>query len=178
MMNKELFSDNIAIFYGQFYIDIAESDDEDEEYLDMESAFEGQSNGLCGASHEGKLFFIVGPQDGMAKVTIELHDVEPDLLEGFDDIVECSFKPTNDDLHLCEWSHEETHLLNLPAGEYVVRYSAKNLAKDYGDDDDWDAPVKGQEYIIQFWSGFLAADHVIRSNTEVGQYWHQEMRSK
>jgi len=175
-MTKVLFSGNIDIFYGQFYIDVLDSEDDD--YLDMESAFEKQNNGLCGACHKGKLFFVVGPQDGAAKVTVELHESEPNLIDSFDDIVECSFLANTNDLHLCEWAHEATHNLNLPSGEYIVRYSAKKIDMDYGEDDDWETPIEGQEYIIQFWPGKLPSDKILQTNTTVGQYWHKEMGSQ
>ncbi len=173
-MNKKLFSGNVSIFYGQFYIDVLEFDEDD--YLDMESAFQNQHNGLCGASQTGKLFFVAGPRDGAAKVTIELHASEPELSHACQDIVECGFSAISDDLHLCEWANEETYPLNLPCGDYVVRYSIKELDRDYGEDDDWDSPIDGQEYMIQLWPGSIATDRVIRSDTDIGRSRHQEMR--
>lgn len=172
-MTRKLFSGNVSIFYGQFYIDALEVDDDD--YLDMESAFEHQNNGLCGASHAGKLFFLAGPQDGTARISVELHDVEPIPNKDCQDIVECGFTASIHDLHLCAWANEETYALELPSGNYIVRYSIKNLESRYQENDDWEQPIKGQEYIIQFWPGSLASDRVIRSETETGQYWHREL---
>lgn len=174
-MNKQLFSGNVSIFYGQFYIDALEVDEDD--YLDMESAFCSQNNGLCGASHNGKLFFVVGPQDGTAKVSVELHATAPELDPACQDVVECNLIAGHDDLHLCEWANEETHRLELPRGDYVVRYSISNLDRDYTDADDWDDPIAGQEYTIQLWPGRVANDRVIRSDTDIGRYWHKELGS-
>ena len=172
-MTKQLFSGNLNIYYGQFYIDVLDFDDES--YLDMDSAFDDQQNGLCGARHPGKLFFMVGPQDGTARLRVELHDSEPHLLEDYQDIVECPFDASARELHLCEWAFEAMHPLDLPSGEYVVRYSIKNIDHDYGEECDWEQPVEGQEYLVQFWPGSALDDKIVRNVSELGHYWHQEL---
>ncbi|MBA4502707.1 hypothetical protein [Marinobacterium marinum] len=172
-MARTLFSDNISLFYGQFYIDILDMDDSD--HFDMDSAFKYQANGLCGTAHEGKLFFVAGPQDGTAKITIELHDSEPVLNSDCQNVVEGNFSALSDRLYLCEWAHENTFLLNLPCDHYIVRYSIRHMDRDYDEQDDWDLPVDGQEYIIQFWPGHLDTDRIVRADSDMGQYWHREL---
>ena len=175
-MSKQLFSGNLNIDFGQFYIDVLVDDEDDSaDYLEMESAFEDQKNGLCGACHDGKLYFVVGPQSGVIDLTIELHDKEPVLNDSCEDIVECFLSAKKNNLHLCEWGHENTYKLGLPAGDYIVRYSIQALDKDYGHEDEGDRPVAGQKYFVQFWPGSVSEDKIVRSQTKTGQYWHSEM---
>ena len=172
-MAKELFSGKLNIYYGQFYIDVLEVDENN--YLTMESAFNGQNNGLCGASHKGKILFVVGLQDGVINLNVELCEEEPELDELSEDIVECSFSVKDENLHLCEWAHEETHKLDIPPGDYILRYSVIGLDKDYDDDEEWDAPIEGQKYIIQIWPGNIHEDKIVKSGTDVGKYWHKAL---
>lgn len=57
---KKLYSGNIYIEYGQFYIDLQElddgDDDNDDNYIDPIAAFEAHENGICGSAQSGKSF--------------------------------------------------------------------------------------------------------------------------
>lgn len=180
-MSKVLFNQNINVAYGQYYIDKAidfdnddDDFDEDDEFL-LETAFEEQKNGLCGACHEGKLFLVSGPSDGTINVKVELHDKAPEVDDSHEDIVECYLTAKDDELHLCEWAQEEAYKLNLPKDNYAVRYSIKGMDLDYGDDDDWDEPIQGQHYLIQLWPASGTEDNIIKSESKNGQYWHKEL---
>ncbi|MFO6422202.1 hypothetical protein [Motilimonas sp. KMU-193] len=170
---KTLYSGNIAIEYGQFYIDIPELDDEDD-YLDPEVAFKDQQNGICGASQSGKLFFVTGIQNGTASVEIKLYSSEPTIDDAFEEIVEVSFKRNKTPVALCEWGCEEIYPIDLPEGNYGVRYCIIAMGADYGDDDDWEAPVKGQKHLIQIWPSEPTMDKIIKSTSDTASYWHKE----
>ncbi|WMS88767.1 hypothetical protein [Pleionea litopenaei] len=184
-MALRLFSGNISLYFGQFYIDEPEQSEEklpedsdvqdDDLYLDIDSAFESQNNGLCGACHQGKLFFIAGPQDGTAQVMVEVLDEEPPIFEQAEDVVECSFRAMSDQLHLCEWANEKTYLLNLPVGQYVVRYTITGTDADYSESDPIDKPLPGQRYVVQFWPGNISSDRIVLANSQKGHYWHKQL---
>lgn len=179
---KKLFGGNLAIEYGQFYIDVAASDEDefDEDHLEPDSAFDGQENGLCGASQSGKLFFVTGIQNGVIKIDCEFHDSEPSLEESYGEAVEVSFEVGDKSVSLCEWGHEETHLLALNKGQYRVRYLIQGMDKDYddenSDDDDsyWELPLEGQAHLVQIWKAENKNDAILRQTTENALYWHRE----
>ena len=170
---KKLFSGELAIEYGQFYVDFDRNDD----YLDPGDAFADQNNGLCGAAQSGGLFLVTGIQNGIAQVIVELLESAPPLDSSFQDIVEASFEAPQAQLLLCEWAHENTHQLDLPPGSYRVRYGVLGMDRDYGDDDDWESPVPGQRYLLQFWPGQVTGDEIVTSDSEAGRYWHREWGS-
>ena len=184
---KKLYSGNIGIDYGQFYIDAAFDDEDDlgldEDYLDPDGAFEGQENGICGASQQSKLFFVTGIQNGAISVDCEYHDSQPELDESYEDIVEVSLVVSDKQLSLCEWGHEATHKLELPKGEYRVRYLIQGMDKDYDDENEdesdeyWEKPVPGQKHLIQIWSGKTAGDVVIKHTSVNARSWHREWGS-
>lgn len=169
-----LFSGLLGIDYGQFYVDVVNDRDDEDDYLDMDGSFEAQNNGLCGASMKGKLFLLVGIQGGIIDIKVELHDVAPPTEESFEDIVECSIEVGSKPISLCEWACEATHPLDLPAASYRVRYSISGIDRDYGDDDDWEAPVPQQRFLLQFWPSEMKPDEIVRADSEMGRYWHSE----
>lgn len=171
---KLLYSGNLGIDYGQFYIDIAGDEESDDDYLDPESAFKGQENGICGASQNGKVFLITGIQAGVISIAIVLHAEEPPVDESFEEIVEVSFQRGSASVSLCEWGHEKTHGLDLPPGNYRIRYYIDGMGKDYEDDGDWEAPVPGQRHLIQIWSSDPKKDKVVKHTSETASYWHRE----
>ena len=164
-----LFSGNLNISYGQFYVDV-----DDENYLDPGLAFENQENGICGAAQNGKLFLVAGIQDGFAKVKVELHQSEPVIDNMYEDIVEASFKAESKPILLCEWAHQTTHILEIPLENYQVRYSITGMDKDYGEDGDYEAPIPDQNYLLQFWPSNSLGDKVVKLTSKSATYWHKE----
>jgi len=174
-MSKELFSGKINIFYGQFYIEQHEKDPDD--YATLDEAFEGQQNGLCGAAQSGRLFLIVGPQDGVIDLKVELCSTEPEIDHDATDIVQCAFSNEGPDLHIVEWADEAHYPLDLPEGKYCVRYSIKGMDNEHNtdcSDEEYENPIPGQSYKIQLWIGSPVGDLVMKSESEKGRYWHNE----
>lgn len=168
-----LYSGQLSVDYGQFYVDLIEEPDEDD-YLTMDEAFHNQTNGLCGAAQEGKLFLVAGPQTGTIQVEVLLHSSTPPLMEDFEDVVECSLRIPATQVGLCSWAHEEAHKLDLPSGDYRVRYSIAGMDKDYAEDDeDVDAPIPGQKYLLQLWPCSLGKDKVMKVGSKTANYWHR-----
>ena len=181
---KTLYSGNLGIYYGQFYFDIADEDEdedeekEDEEYIDLDLAFKNHENGICGSAQAGKLFFVVGIQDGTISIAVELHQSKPPVDDSFDEIVEVSFQRGNTPVSLCEWGNEGTHKLDLPPGSYRVRYYIDGMDKDYENDEDGDAPIPDQRHLIQIWSCVPEQDKIIKHTSETAAYWHHHGSAK
>ncbi len=55
-------------------------EDEIEDYLVPPNAFEGQVNGICGASLLSKLFFVTGMQNGVIRIQVELHKLGKSII--------------------------------------------------------------------------------------------------
>lgn len=172
--SKVLFSGNLGIDYGQFYFDVADNEDEDDDFLDPDGAFDGQENGICGAAQAGKLFFVTGIQNGKIAIRVELHAAEPPIDQSYEEVVEVPFQRGKAPVSLCEWAHEETHELELPSGSHRVRYCIDGMGKDYDDDGDWEAPVPEQRHLIQIWSCNLKEDKVLKHTSDTAAYWHRE----
>jgi hypothetical protein len=167
MSAQILFSDQIHVHYGQFYVEPNDGD-----YVDMDLALRGQSNGICGAAQPGRLFLITGIHTGVVHVTLEQADVEPPVDDCWDEIVECSFTHRASRLFLREWAAEAEYPLNFPTGSYRVRYSARSMLAD------WqlvagDGPL--QTYLLQFWPAPPRADALVKVTGECAQYWHNEV---
>ncbi len=169
---KSLYSGKLNIEYGQFYIDLPEPDDDDD-FLDPEEAFSDQANGVCGAAQAGKIFFVTGIQNGVIAIDVELHSSEPPLDQSYEDIVEVSFERGKSPVSLCEWACEETYQLNLEQGVYRVRYHILGMDKDYDEEDDWEAPVSGQRYLVQIWNAPAQKDAIVKQTSENAAYWHR-----
>lgn len=178
---KIMYSGNLGVDYGQFYIDVASCDEDDEaeeDYQNFDLAFENQENGLCGASQDGKIFFVAGIQNGVIQIDCELHEIEPPLNNSYDEIVEASLVAGDEPLSLCEWGHEETHLIDLAKGEYRVRYLVRGMDLDYDDENEdesyWESPLEGQSYLVQIWPAGKSKDILHKHTTENARYWHRE----
>ncbi|WP_050762916.1 hypothetical protein [Reinekea blandensis] len=172
-----LFLGKIEVEYGQFYFD---HPDDDESLFDgvVEEAFIDQKNGLCGAGIDGMVYFVAGLNNGAMSVCIEQHEQAPELDSSYDDIVEVSFTNQIASLALCQWAHEATFPLNLPEGQYRLRYCVQGMDNEYGDEDDWSLPMPGQRHLVQLWPASPEADSIIRSNSKMGRYWHKNFGQK
>ncbi|WP_433125091.1 hypothetical protein ACQPWW_21715 [Micromonospora sp. CA-240977] len=84
---RVLFDGQAPVAYGQIYVTSSE-------LPDMEEAFAGQVNGLCGAGQSGALFLMTGTHTGRVRFTVEVHDGEPPAAAPeWEDVVEVSFLP-------------------------------------------------------------------------------------
>ncbi len=174
---KVLFSGNIGIDYSQFYIETSYEEEDDDDYLFSESAFENQKNGICGASLQGKIFFVASIQYGVITIEVELYSIEPPIGESYEEIVEVSFVCGDKPVFLCEWAHEKTYELALPKGIYRVRYCIKGMDKNDTDADDGEIPIPGQLNLIQFWLAEPMDDEIIKQTSGNAGYWHKEWGS-
>lgn len=66
--------------------------------------------------------------------------------------------------------------LDLPSGNYRVRYCIDGMEKDYDyeDDDDGKVPVSGQRHLIQIWKAKEAKDKIVKHTSETTAYWDKQ----
>ncbi len=169
MQPHVMYSGDLHVHYGQFYVEPA-----DDDYVDVDQAFRGQSNGICGAAQPGRLFLITGIHTGTVHLTVERAESEPPVDPSWEEVVECSFKHRQESLLLREWWVAEAgYPLSLPVGTYRARYCAKSMLADW-QLADGDGPL--QTYLLQFWPAQQRTDEVVRVSGECAQYWHAEVR--
>ncbi|MGP3990157.1 hypothetical protein [Streptomyces sp. 3N207] len=103
---RTLFSGEFSVAYGQMYIDSRTDPDEGPE-AGLHECFMAQQAGLCGAAFPGHLFLLTGLHTGSVPFTVELHEAEPSSdVDGWEDIVETSFRTASDVTQLIEWGGE------------------------------------------------------------------------
>ena len=175
---EKIFSGDLEVCYSQFYIETEDPDDDQP----LEEQFKGQENGLCGAVVPERLFFTARPKDCVISLEIHLYNKIPPVKNEYTDIVEVSFRSGEEPVFLCQWAHEEEFPLNLPSGDYRVRYCIVGLDKDYDYDEEdeeyFSKPVPGQKYLIQMWPQELGQDKILKQETEEAKYWHNTYCSK
>lgn len=173
----ELYSGILGIEYGQFYIISNETQFDG----DMDEAFKNQENGLCGASVPGFVWFTTGIQNGKISVDIQLCQSRPRQDDSYQEIVEVSLNVGTSPIFLAEWGSERAQQLELPEGNYRLRYSIDGMNIDYDDeaqesnDEYWNSPLRGQRYLIQLWIAASSRDIIVQQTTDSAKYWHKEL---
>ncbi|MCK2242006.1 MULTISPECIES: hypothetical protein [unclassified Crossiella] len=165
---RPLLDHTVSVHYGQMYLLNRDSPFDG----DLSASFRGQSNGLLGAARPELLFLITGRHTGEVGLTIELHEQEPPLGEDWPDVVEASCQLTGDDPVLSEWG-ERWYALDLPPGEYRIRYCAQGM--DAANDAITEDGVVDR-YLLQLWPAEPAPDAVRRQTSKNAAYWHAEAR--
>jgi len=89
--------------------------------------------------------------------------------------VEVSFSHKENTITLAEWAHEKTYKLNIPKGNYRLRYSIKNMEKEYTENDDYTSPLDDQQYLIEIWpnDNNHIQDSIIKVTSDIAQYCHK-----
>jgi hypothetical protein len=87
--------------------------------------------------------------------------------------VEASFRPVEPEIALVEWAGEAVHHLDLPIGDYRVRYHATGMdaAAEADTIKDDDPPI--DRYLLQLWPAAAQPDAIVKQTAEVAAYWHQ-----
>jgi hypothetical protein len=165
-MRTLMSSGEVPVSYGQIYVEsqICRSGD-------MGECFGGQQNGLCGGALEGRLFLMTGMHTGVVAFTVEVHDAAPPIDDGWEDVVEVSFRPGGATALLC-WAGEKSWPLDLEETDYRVRYSAKGMDQA-GEADRWslDDP-EVDSYLLQLWPQPPRPDGIVKQTSRSAAYWH------
>lgn len=169
MHQQVQYEGDLWVHYGQFYV---ESED-GEGFIDLDVSFRGQSNGICGAAQQGRLFLVTGLHTGTVHLTVALCESEPPIDPSWEEVVECSFEHSGGPAQICEWGGERAHPLRLSATAYRVRYCAKSMLAEWELTSD-EGPL--QHYSLQFWPAAIQPDRVIKVSGQCANYWHSEAR--
>ena len=166
-----MFRGGIWLSYGQMYLESSGLSFEDSGDLDL--AFAGQVNGLCGAAVTGRLWLITGMHTGTVPCTVELHDVPPQVGAQWDDVVEASYQPAERPIFLIGCTGTTAADLALEPGlEYRVRYCVSGMdAGGEAEPREEDEP-EIDRFLLQFWPAPPRPDVVVRQTSEVAVYWH------
>ncbi|MEU7587327.1 hypothetical protein AB0A95_13605 [Micromonospora sp. NPDC049230] len=197
---RVLFDGEAPVAYGQIYVCTSE-------LPDMDRAFAGQVNGLCGAGQPGALFLMTGTHTGRVRFTIELHDGEPPpAAEVWEEVVEASLPLRAGVLDLVPWGDGSLARLPLiPEGQdsgrlpvYRVRYCATGMDEgrdpfggldpdELDEDDDTYLDRRPDRYLLCLWpegdtagdpdAGGARSDVVLRETSGAAAYWHAWARA-
>ncbi|MGV9212194.1 hypothetical protein ACTFTM_10090 [Micromonospora sp. RB23] len=192
---RVLFDGPAPVDYGQIYVT-------SRNLPDMERAFAGQANGLCGAGDPGALFLMTGTHSGRVRFRIELHDADPSVVDSeWEDVVEVSFVPRAPVVDLVPWGDGALAHLPLTSEEndggrlpvYRVRYCAAGMDEgsdpfggldpdEIDEDDHTYLDRRPDRYLLCFWpegsaggdpgDGDVRADAVLRQGSGNAAYWH------
>ncbi len=144
---------------------------------DFDRCFAGQVNGLAGAASGDGLYVNLARRSGGSPVRIVLLQDAPDLDdELWEDVVEVSISiPPGERPGWTTWSGEDGGPLDLPAGDYRVRVSARG--RDAGHNGEF-ADEAVDFYLLEFWPAPRQADAIIRTSSANAAYWHREVGSR
>lgn len=141
---------------------------------DADRFFANQVNGLVGAADPKGVYLNLGRRSGGSHVRIALLAAQPaDPDEQWEDIVEVSVAvPPECQVQWKSWAGETTGHLELPAGSYRLRVSARG--RDIGAADEFAEDVV-DHYLLEFWPAPpRQEDAIIRVGTDDARYWHAE----
>lgn len=164
-----IFKGKFPVVYGQFYLYT-----DSHEGPALEDCFIGQENGLCGTACPNIIFFITGLHTGNIHLDVNVLKSSPGLDDQFSEIVEASFSLDDTSLSLNDWNGDISIPLQLPPGEYRVRYSAF----DFGKAEETNQLEEGdvEFYKVDIWPAQTQGDVIIKVTSEEAKYWHSEAK--
>lgn len=173
-MTKTLADEIVDTDYGQFDLVWSEGggfDGDDEKF------FDGQINGLVGASHPTGIYMVLARRSGGSHVQIALEDSPPgDPATSWEDVVEVSTViPAGSNPGWLSWAGETGGELDLPAGFYRVRVSARG--RDAGAADEFADGVV-DHYLVELWPAPVTEDAILRVGSDDARYWHRTWGSR
>jgi hypothetical protein len=169
---RTLFDGEVHVHYGQIYVE----SNPDTANPQLEAAFAGQVNGLCGGASPGALFLVTGLHTGRVGFAVELREGAPAVDHGWEEIVEVSFAPRSARVALVEWAGAASWALELEQVEYRVRYCATGMEAGRARDTLLEGEPMLDRYLLQFWPAPPGPDRVVKQTSEVAAYWHRFAR--
>jgi hypothetical protein len=166
---RTLYSGRVFAEYSQFYVT-------SDPVLgpDLDATFAGQTNGICGAAVQGFLLFLTGTHYGPIEVTVEIDGARPELDDTWEEIVEVSFTPASEEVHVVSWRPDGPPPFVLERGDYRVRCSVSGMAEAVSADFDPDRPV--ERCLLQLWPAPPAPDRVLEQTSVVAARNHERAR--
>jgi hypothetical protein len=158
----------VFVTYGS--ASVVSDDEPDGIEYDHDEAWADESNGLCGAGVRGVLVLTTGTNTGWIPFRVELHEAEPEVDDGWDEIVEVSFTSLAGRVHLVGLDGDPFEF-RLPRGEYRVRYGIRAMEEA----DTVEEPP--DSYLLQFWPGDPAPGRIVKQTGKRAAYWHRARRT-
>jgi hypothetical protein len=170
IMEALLADEIIDTDYGQ--LDLVWSDDGGFDG-DADRFFANQVNGLVGAGDPNGIYLHLGRRSGGSQVRIALLTAEPaGPGEQWEDVVEVSLAvPPGREVQWMSWAGETSGQLEVPAGSYRLRVSARG--RDVGAADEFADGVV-DHYLLELWPAPRREDAILRVGTDNARYWHAE----
>jgi hypothetical protein len=165
---------DVWVHYGQLYVRSGHADP-GVPPPELREHFAGQQNGLCGGAVPGCLFLITGLHTGTVGFAVELHDQPPAPDDGWEEIVEVSFRSAGE-ASLLGWAGEWEWPLELIETDYRVRYCATGMDAGRAADTRADDEPEVDRYLLQFWPGPPGPDRVVKQTSTIAAYWHEFAR--
>jgi hypothetical protein len=169
-MVRTLMSGEALIDYAQIYVYADNRPDLPEGH----ECFAGQVNGLCGAAAPGFLFLVTGLRTGDVGFVVELHDESPPLDDGWEEIVEVSFRPAARTA-LVAWGEEWSSPLDLAEVDYRVRYCGAGM-DEARDQTRMAGEAELDRYLLQFWPAPPQPDRIVKQTSAHAAYWHATIK--
>jgi hypothetical protein len=143
-----------------------------DDYADAD--FDGQVNGLCGASAGGVACLRTGTHTGNIDLRVELHDAAPAIDTQWQEVVEVTFAPWVTPVTLMGLMGDSAVNLDLACVDYRMRYSASGMDEAHGTPTQREAVA--ERYRLQFWPAPPARDCVLRETSSTAAYWHRNVQ--
>jgi len=145
--------------------------------IDLEGAFWGQNNGLCGAAEGNSLFLTTGLHTGDVHFTLDVLDAEPAIDNSWEEIVEASFSVSPRGIVFSSWGGQNGRDIPVPPGSYRARYCARDMQRGRDQDNiqSWQSTV--DSYWLGIWRADAAPDVIIKQTSEIAAYWHDYARN-
>ncbi|MEV0233474.1 hypothetical protein [Nonomuraea sp. NPDC050786] len=122
---------------------------------------------------DDKALLVTGLHTGIVGLSVTVADSDPGAdTDGYEDIVEISFRSEIGRLWLCEWAGERVHdLPELPSGPgwYRLRYHAANMDEGAEVNSSMDEVI--DRYLLQIWPHDASTPRVIKSTSHQHAYW-------
>jgi len=167
-----LFAGDVHTDYNLIYVESRPDSD-----AAFETAFNGQVNGLCGGASPGFLYLSTGLHAGHVGFTVELHEEAPPVDDSWEDVVEVTFRPGSETLHVIQLFREAACSLAVPQVDLRVRYCASGMDAaaplHFVPDDE---PTVDR-YLLQFWPAPPSADRVLRQTSAAAAHRHEWVRT-
>lgn len=163
MTTTRTVSFGLWVHYGQAYL--VDDTDDNNGYASFADDHPDHPVGIIRVE-DGAALLLTGTHTGTLgfSATVADHDPGADT-DGYEDIVEISFRSEAGRVSLCEWGGEGVHELpGLPSGPgwYRLRYHAVNMDEDSGAED---------RYLLQIWPQPESIPRVVKSTSAQLAYW-------
>jgi hypothetical protein len=143
---------------------------------DSDRFFSGQENGWVGAAVADAVYVILARRSGGSSVRVEILADAPAPDESWEDCVEVSVRiPDGASVRYSTWAAEESGALEIPAGSYRLRVSARG--RDAGQAGEFEPEVV-DFYLLQLWLAPLSPDAVLRVGSADAAGWHESWGSR